>query len=204
MKMRLSSVYVLQILAVSVSAQLLSLPKLFAPDTQAVIMDPDQTPRQSTLTNEELLISDAMARDRSINTFSGYTRDVPAISNRLASPSANSTVLAPVNSFFDGHEKAWENPDDYKAFGTAAYDGDEGLGRARRNLQRLVEAHIIPVNPWPEGKEARSLLDGDEAIRWERKDGGMVIQPGNIKVQRIASKVGNGEVWIIETARKYL
>ncbi|KAI2626403.1 FAS1 domain-containing protein [Xylaria nigripes] len=202
--MKLFSVYMLQILTVSVSSQLIPLLPVFsAPDTvQApVIMDPS---KQAPLSQKGVLISDVMGRDRSVNVFAGFARDVALVSERLDSSAANSTVLAPLNSAFDKLPgKPWENSREYSTFGASAYEGDEGRDRARRNLQRLVEAHIVPVSPWPEKQKARSLLDGDREIWWESNDGVTTIQPDGIEIQRVASKVGNGEVWIIKAVREY-
>ncbi|KAI8947218.1 hypothetical protein F4801DRAFT_561625 [Xylaria longipes] len=218
--MRLSSAYLLQILVTSTTAQLLALPKLFPQDTDRqapLIMDPvgpvgpampptkeppshpQQPPAQGGV-----LISDVMGRDRSLNVFAGFARDVESIARRLDDGSKNSTVLAPLNSAIEKLPgKPWEDPKDYSALGATAYDGDEGQKRARRNIRRFVEAHVVPVSPWREGEKTPSLLDGDREIWWENKDGVMTLQPDGIEIQSVASRVGNGEVWIIKAARNY-
>ncbi|KAI0452836.1 FAS1 domain-containing protein [Xylaria acuta] len=221
--MRLSSAYLLQILVASTSAQLLALPKLFAQDTDRqaplIIMDPvgpampptakepsssqPQQPQQPPAQGG-VLISDVMGRDRSFNVFAGFARDVESMARRLDDGSKNSTVLAPLNSAIEKLPgKPWEDPKDYGALGATAYDGDDGQERARRNIRRFVEAHVVPVSPWREGEKTRSLLDGDGEIWWENKDGTMLLQPGGIEIQSVASKVGNGEVWIIKAVRNY-
>ncbi|GAP88708.1 putative FAS1 domain-containing protein [Rosellinia necatrix] len=212
--MRLSSAYALQILVVSISAQLLFPRKLSRPDKQTplVIMDPvgpamppsDDPSRGQPPSRGGVLISDVMGRDRSVNAFAGFARDVAAVSRRLDSASENSTVLAPLNSAVDAlPRKPWEDPRDYGARGASAYEGDDGRERARANVRRFVEAHVVPVSPWREGERARSLLDGDREIWWERKDGVMTLQPDGIEIQSVASTVGNGEVWIIKSVRSY-
>ncbi|KAI1194570.1 hypothetical protein F5X97DRAFT_310884 [Nemania serpens] len=198
--MRLPSAYVLPILAVSIPAQLL-LQKLFAPtytDRQTPLVMGPATP----LTQGGVLISDVMGRDRSVNVFAGFARDVADIAKRLDDAGVNSTVLAPLNSAIEKLPgKPWEDQNDYSALGAAAYEGDEGRDRARRNIRRFVEAHVIPVSPWREGEKATSLLDGDGEIWWEKKEGRMVLQPDGIEIQSVASKVGNGEVWIVKGVR---
>ncbi|TGJ80478.1 hypothetical protein E0Z10_g8283 [Xylaria hypoxylon] len=157
-----------------------------------------------TLTQESVLISDVMGRDRSVNVFAGFARDVEGVAKRLDDSAANSTVLAPLNSAIDKLPgKPWEDPNEYNALGATVYDGDEGRERARRNIRRFVEAHVVPLSPWGENERRRSLLDGDREIWWEKKDGVMVLQPDGIEIQSVASKVGNGEVWIVKSVRKY-
>lgn len=151
-----------------------------------------------------VLLSDMMGRDRSVNAFAGFARDVAGVAARLDSASDNSTVLAPLNSALDALPgKPWEDPRDYSALGAGVYEGDEGRDRARRNIRRFVEAHVVPRSPWPEGEKARSLLDGDKEIWWERKDGGMILQPEGIEIQSVGTTVGNGEIWIIKAVRDY-
>ncbi|KAI1349339.1 hypothetical protein F5Y01DRAFT_289778 [Xylaria sp. FL0043] len=204
--MRLPSASLLYILAASTSAHRFSFQNLFAPDTQIpldpVAMSKDQ--QQHTLSQPSVLISDVMGRDRSANVFAGFARDVEAVARRLDDSASNSTVLAPLNSAIDKLPgKPWEDPNEYNALGATAYEGDEGQERARRNIRRFVQAHVVPLSPWPENQRTRSLLDGDKEIWWEMKDGVMLLQPDGIEIQSVASKVGNGEVWIIKAVRKY-
>ncbi|KAJ8125441.1 hypothetical protein O1611_g8197 [Lasiodiplodia mahajangana] len=158
----------------------------------------------TTLVQDGVLISDVMGRDRSVNAFAGFARDVAEIAKRLDDAGVNSTVLAPLNSAIDGMPgKPWEDPHDYGALGANAYDGDDGQERARRNIRRFVEAHVVPLSPWKEGERITSLLEGDREIWWEMKEGKMTLQPDGIEVQNVASRVGNGEVWIIKGVRAY-
>ncbi|KAJ4397561.1 hypothetical protein N0V93_001792 [Gnomoniopsis smithogilvyi] len=149
-----------------------------------------------------VILSDVMGRDRSINIFAGLVRDVETVSKRLDDVGRNSTVLAPLNSAMEKMpRKPWEDAQDYDKLGTDAYEGDEGWERAQRNIRRFVEAHVVPVNPWKEGEKVEVMGGGQ--IWWESKDGGKVIQPGNIEVSSVASSVQNGQVWILKSVRDY-
>ncbi|KAI0198383.1 hypothetical protein F4808DRAFT_436191 [Astrocystis sublimbata] len=209
--MRVFSTYLLPILVASASAQLLTLPKLAIQDTdvQSPLLSPAMPPteepsQQQPPVQDGVLISDVMGRDRSFNMFAGFARDVESIARRLDDKSQNSTVLAPLNSAVDKLPgKPWEDPKDYSALGATAYDGDDGQDRAKRNIRRFVEAHVVPASPWREGAKARSLLDGDREIWWEKKDGVMKLQPDDVEIQSVASRVANGEVWIIKSTRNY-
>ncbi|KAI1114969.1 FAS1 domain-containing protein [Nemania sp. NC0429] len=199
--MRLSLAYLLPILVTSIPAQLL-LPKLFAPTDDSSRQTPLVMSPATTLNQGGVLISDVMGRDRSVNVFAGFARDVAEVARRLDDAGVNSTVLAPLNSAIEKLPgKPWEDADDYGALGATAYEGDEGRDRARRNIRRFVEAHVVPVSPWREGEKATSLLDGDREIWWETKEGRMVLQPDGIEIQSVASRVGNGEVWIVKGVR---
>ncbi|KAI0505690.1 hypothetical protein F5B22DRAFT_651488 [Xylaria bambusicola] len=203
--MRFLSTYILFMLTAPTSAYRPSFDKFFALDTDSQIpLDPTMPDKPQTLSQPGVLISDVMGRDRSINVFAGFARDVEAVASRLDDSSVNSTVLAPLNSAIDKLPgKPWEDQNDYNDFGATAYNGDDGQERARRNIKRFVQAHIVPTSPWKENERSRSLLDGDKEIWWEMKDGAMMLQPDGIEVQNIASKVGNGEVWIIKSVRNY-
>lgn len=183
-------------------------------DTQAPLMDPagpgpalppGATPdkQPSTGPGGEVILSDVMGRDRSINLFAGFVRDIESASRRLDDSSKNTTVLAPLNSAVEKlPRKPWEDPRDYGALGPRAYEGDDGQERAQRNLRRFVEEHMLPVSPWSKGEKVRPV-GGDQDIWWEEKDGTKLIQPGNIEVVSIASTVANGEVWILKGVRNY-
>jgi hypothetical protein len=94
-----------------------------------------------------VMLSDVMGRDRSINIFAGFTRNIESVSRRLDNAGQNTTVLAPLNSAIEGlPRKPWEDPRDYGAFGADAYEGEDGAGRAQKNLQRFVEAQYVTVN----------------------------------------------------------
>ncbi|CAK7263492.1 hypothetical protein SEPCBS57363_000586 [Sporothrix epigloea] len=150
-----------------------------------------------------IFLSDVMGRDRSINVFAGFTRDFAPITNRFDDGTQNSTVLAPLNSAIEAlPRKPWEDPEDYHTLGADVYEGSDGQERAQQNLQRFVEAHIVPVSPWPEKLKASAMAGAGE-IWWEIKDGKRVIQPGNIEVVGVASTVANGQLWIIKGVRNY-
>lgn len=149
------------------------------------------------------MLSDVMGQDRSITLFASFVRDIESASRRLDDSSRNTTVLAPLNSAIEKlPRKPWEDPKDYGALGPNAYEGGEGRERAQRNLRKFVEAHMVPVNPWPESEKARTL-GGDQEIWWEERDGKRLIQPGAIEVVNVANTVANGEVWIIRGVRNY-
>lgn len=122
-----------------------------------------------------VILSDVMGRDRSINIFAGLVRDVETVSRRLDDQSQNSTVLAPLNSAMEKlPRKPWEDPEEYDKLGADAYEGDDGWDRAQKNIQRFVEAHVVPQNPWAEGEKVRALGTEGE-VWWEEKDGKKVV-----------------------------
>jgi hypothetical protein len=107
--------------------------------------------------------------------LSSFVRDIESASRRLEDPSHNTTVLAPLNSAVEKlPRKPWEDPRDYDTLGASAYEGGEGHGRAQRNLQRFVEAHLVPVSPWQEGEKIRPI-GGDREIWWEEKGGTRLV-----------------------------
>jgi hypothetical protein len=168
-----------------------------------------------------VILSDVLGNDRSINIFAGFTRDFATISQRFEDSSLNTTILAPVNSaIMRLPRKPWEDPEDYDRLGPNAYEGVPGEERAQKNLRRFVEAHVVPASPWKEGEKLKTLAGGE--VWWESKDGIKVVriisilstcqrligfflqvQPGNIEVGSVASKVYNGEVWILKSVRNY-
>ena len=144
-----------------------------------------------------VIISDVIGKTQNIAIFSGLTRDIDTVSGRLDNASQNATVLAPNNSIMrDLKRKPWEDPEDYSTFGADAYEGTGGQDRARDNLERFVQRHIIPESPWEEGKKVKTL-SGNE-IWWESRDGQKKIQPADVVVTSIADKVSNGEIWVLE------
>ncbi|KAK4231183.1 hypothetical protein QBC38DRAFT_467063 [Podospora fimiseda] len=150
-----------------------------------------------------VILSDVMGTDRSITLFAGFVRDIESASERLDDPSKNTTVLAPLNSAVEKlPRKPWEDPRDYSALGPNVYEGLDGHERAQKNLQRFVEAHLIPVDIWKEGQKVKSIL-GDRDIWWELRDGVRLVQPGDIEVASVAKTVANGEIWILKGARNY-
>ncbi|KAK3330087.1 SIN3-like protein [Apodospora peruviana] len=142
----------------------------------------------------EVILSDVMGRDRSINLYAGFVRDIESAERRLDDSTQNTTVLAPLNSAIEKlPRKPWEDPRDYGALGPDAYEGDDGPERAQRNLRKFVEAHMIPLSPWPAGMKVKPIGD-DQDVWWEEKAGIKVVQPGNIEVVSVASTVANGQV----------
>lgn len=175
-------------------------------ESQVVIMAHDPKMPSSAQDNPEFssssmfhstIISDVLGKSRSINIFSSFTRDIKAIADRLSSSSASTTLLAPVNSAIEGlPRKPWEDPND-----AVIYEGDDGKDKAKENLKKFVESHIVAESPWAEGKKVRTLA-GQE-IWWLSDGDKKMIQPGNIEVESVAEKVANGEVWILKGVRNY-
>lgn len=171
------------------------------------------------MSNETPLLTDILSKTSLLKTYAGLTRDFPSAHSQLNDPSKRITVLAPRNSTV--HElphKPWENPQEYERFGEVqAYAGREGHDRARENLRRFVEAHIVPVCPWGEGVVVKTL--GGKEVKWVRGEGGRMvvsvlmvcavfcfwvcvlidvqIQPGDIEVSHVEEQASNGEVWIL-------
>lgn len=151
--------------------------------------------------NDKVILSDILGRDRSINVFAGFTRDIATITGRLEDREQNSTILAPRNSAISAlPRKPWEDAQEYESFGAQAYEGSHGEDRARGNMIRFVEAHIVPSSPWKEGEKIETL--SKESIWWEEKNGEKYIQPENIRVVSVAGQVRNGEIWILESVRQ--
>ena len=118
----------------------------------------------------DLTIADVIGKERGINIFAGFTRDIDTISSRLDDPNCNTTVLAPLNSEVQKlARKPWENPQDYSAVGSQVYKGAAGEDRAHRNLRRFVEAHVVPSSPWKEGDKVNTIAG--RQIWWEEKAG---------------------------------
>ncbi|KAF1830323.1 hypothetical protein BDW02DRAFT_104355 [Decorospora gaudefroyi] len=152
------------------------------------------TPSEQVSTG--VIISDVIGKTQNIAIFSGLTRDIDTVSSRLDNAAQNATVLAPDNSVMRNlKRKPWEDPEDYDTLGANAYQGSSGEDRARANLERFVQAHIVAESPWEEGKKVKTL-SGNQ-IWWETKDGQKMIQPANVKVTSIAEKVSNGEIWVL-------
>ena len=189
-------------------------------DIPNIVMPPSKEDNGPSEGADGVIISDVIGKDRIINIFAGFTRDIDNISKRLDDSSLNTTVLAPLNSEIQKlPRKPWEDPKDYEDLGQNAYAGSDGEDRAHRNLRRFVEAHIIPVSPWKEGEKVESV--GGGKLWWENSDGkqlvdihvvkhngsmlltSLKIQPGDIEVSSVASRVSNGEVWILRGALNY-
>lgn len=142
---------------------------------QAPLMMPDPPANQDPTPKSRVILSDVMARDKSINIFAGFTRDVECVETRLDNAKVNTTVLAPLNSAVEGlPRKPWEDPRDYGALGADAYEGKGGEERAQKNLRRFVEAHIVPRSPWVEGDKVQAVGGGGD-VWWEMKGGKKVV-----------------------------
>ncbi|KAL8906144.1 MAG: hypothetical protein Q9171_006400 [Xanthocarpia ochracea] len=134
--------------------------------------------KESSADASDVILSDVIGKDRVINIFAGFTRDINAISKRLNDQTQNTTVLAPLNSAIQKlPRKPWEDPEDYNSLGHDAYEGSTGQDRAHKNLQRFVEAHVIPTSPWKEGEKVKSV--GGEEVWWENKDGTRIVRSCN-------------------------
>lgn len=175
---------------------------LMNPGIQLPTQGDDGGPPSTNPPKGDVILSDVMGTQRSINTFASFTRDISTVSSRLGTASLNTTVLAPVNSALsDLPRKPWEDPEDYAKLGAEAYDGKSGEDRAHRNLRRFTEAHVVLASPWNEGEKVETM-DGGE-VWWEKKDGKTVVQPGGVEVDSVVSKVANGEVWVLKGVLNY-
>ena len=164
--------------------------------------DDNDNSRSDDRPTGDIVLSDVISTQRAINIFAGFTRDIASISTRLDTTDQNTTVLAPLNSAITSlPRKPWEDPQEYAAYGADAYSGNDGESRAQRNMRRFTEAHIIPASPWKEGEKLQSL--GGGTLWWESKDGKSVVMPGEVVVEKIASQVVNGEVWVLKGVVNY-
>jgi hypothetical protein len=151
-----------------------------------------------------LTISDVLPKTRSINIFASLTRDVSSVTSRLESqaPTDNTTLLAPLNSVMTHlPRKPWEDRPDERSEVSASRNED----KAAENLQRFVEEHVVPVSPWKEGKAGKIKTLGGMELWWEKRDDGkkMVVMPGEVEVDGIVGKVGNGEIWALKGVINY-
>lgn len=147
------------------------------PSAQNVIMPPVTGGGSDT---SNLIVSDLLVKTPKINVFASLTRDFHPIASRLNDKSQNTTVIAPLNSAINAlPRKPWEDPEDYQRFGEAqAYKGDEGKDRAQRNLQRFVEAHLVPVSPWREGEEVETV--GGGKVKWVKEGDTLFVSLSSI------------------------
>ncbi|OAG40002.1 hypothetical protein AYO21_05683 [Fonsecaea monophora] len=150
-----------------------------------------------------LSISDILPQTRKINIFASLTRDISAVTSRLEStkPEDNTTLLAPLNSAMQAlPRKPWEDrPGD-----DSGVDAERDEDKAARNLQRFVEEHVVPVSPWKPGKSNKIKTLGGQELWWEEnEDGDRVINPGNLIVDGVVGKVGNGEIWAVRGVVNY-
>lgn len=88
--------------------------------------------------------------------------------------------------------------------GERAYDGEDGQERARGNLRRFVEGHVVPKSPWGVGGKVKTV--GGRDVWWEeKKEEGTekrIIMPENVEVDEVISQAGNGEVWVLKGVLK--
>lgn len=124
---------------------------------------------------EPVRISDVLPKLRGINTYASLTRDFETSRGQLNDPSKKVTVLAPRNkAVHDMPHKPWEDPEEYRALGEAeAYQGKDGQERARRNLEKFVEGHLVPVCPWEEEDEVTTL--SGKKVSWVRRGDRKVV-----------------------------
>lgn len=161
-----------------------------------------QLPPSNDKTKDTIILSDVLGTQPTINIFAGFTQDIPSVSLRLANAGQNTTLLAPTNAAITSlPRKPWEDPREYSAFGADAYGGVEGGERARENLRRFTEAHVVPFSPWGEGERVERL--GGGRVWWERREDKVVVMPGNVEVEGVVSRVGNGEVWVLRGVLDY-
>ena len=165
---------------------------------------PVQPPSSEGQDNEDnggdgsLTISDVLPKTRSINIFASLCRDVGGVAGRLENQGDNTTLLAPLNSVMQNlPRKPWEDRPDDDTGVSAASNED----KAARNLQRFVEEHVVPTSPWEEGKKVKTL--GGQELWWERKEGKRIVMPGDLEVDGVVGRVGNGEIWAVKGVVNY-
>ncbi|KPM45894.1 hypothetical protein AK830_g731 [Neonectria ditissima] len=147
-------------------------------------------------------IADVLGSQRSITTFSSFVRLDPSTEGLLNNLDANTTVLAPLNSAIEAlPRKPWEDPREYNRLGPKAYSGDDGQERARKNMLRFVEEHLVAGSPWAQDDKAETVTG--KQVWWVEKDGKRFVMPDDVEVERVASQVANGEVWIIKGVLNY-
>lgn len=138
-------------------------------------------------------LADILGTNRALTSFSSFTRMHASSTDLLGDLDTNTTVLAPLNSAIESlPRKPWEATGDYDALGADAYSGDDGKDRAQQNLRRFVQAHLVAASPWEKDEKAKTV-SGRE-VWWTEKGGKRVVMPDEVEVDRVASKVANGEV----------
>ena len=82
--------------------------------------------------------------------------------------------------------------------GERAYDGEGGQERAKGNLKRFVEGHVVPKSPWGKGEKVRTLAEKE--LWWEEQgeEKKRVVMPDEVEVEGVVSQVGNGEIWVLK------
>lgn len=58
----------------------------------------------------DIILTDVLGRDRTINVFASFTRAIDSVDQRLGDPHLNSTVLAPLNSAITALPKTLGRP----------------------------------------------------------------------------------------------
>lgn len=185
-----------------------------SPMTQPSTDRPDSSePAGASDGNSDLTISDILPTARQINIFASLTRDVSSLNSRLEGSigSSNTTLLAPLNSAMSNlPRKPWEDRPNDNSGVSAASNED----KAAKNLKQFVLEHAVGVSPWTEGEKVKTLwaeeTGGNGEIWWERRGGGSdgqeakkVIMPGEIVVDKVVGRVGNGEIWALKGALNY-
>jgi len=85
--------------------------------------------------------------------------------------------------------------------GVKAYAGAEGEGRAQKNLDRFVEAHVVRGDLGVKGSKLKTVQGSEVWV--EEKEGKIVVMPGTVEIIRVAERVGNGEVWVLGGVLNY-
>lgn len=173
------------------------LPKITPPKTSDNKISANDSPKEP-LTQPSVALADVLGSQRSLTTFSSFSRLHESTDSLLGDITTNTTVLAPLNSAVDSlPRKPWEKPDE----GAEAYQGEKGQERAQQNLKRFVEAHLVTASPWDENAKIKTL--GGREVWWVEKDGRRVVMPDEVEVDRVASKVANGELVSYRGYREY-
>jgi Fasciclin domain len=175
-----------------------------------VIPSNDQDATNPDTSTHTPTLLDTLPLTRRINIFSSLLRDHPDLPSILSPPSnhkkdqqpANFTILAPLNSALQSlPHKPWEDSSDYATFGERAYDGQGGQDRAKGNLKKFVEAHVLPKSPWAQGEKVQTLA-GKEVWWEEKSEKRRFIMPDEVEVDEVVSQAANGEIWVLKGALK--
>ncbi|OAA31999.1 FAS1 domain-containing protein [Moelleriella libera RCEF 2490] len=143
----------------------------------------DTTTTASTKVQPAVSLADIIGPQRSISSFSSFSRLSQNTADALSNRQTNLTVLAPLNSAIDEmSRKPWVDA------------GGSSPESANHMIESFVKAHLVAKAPWKEGDRAKTLAGNDEEIWWEERHGKRVIMPDGIEVDRVASQVANGEL----------
>ena len=178
---------------------------------------PNKPSSSPDTTSQGPTLYDTLSLTRRINIFSSLIRDHPDLPTLLSSPHSaspnheeqpsNFTILAPLNSALQSlPHKPWEDGNDYAEFGERAYDGEGGQERAKQNLKRFVDAHVVPKSPWQAGKRVKTLAGKElwwEEIRGDKaEEKKRVIMPSGVEIEGVVSQVENGEILVLKGVLK--